>query len=80
MYGSIMGHMGHMRVKCGSNVCQLGRLWVNHGIYWSCGPCMGHVLIMYGSHDSYMGYMLVKMGHSDYIFQMGIAILVNNLS
>mgnify|MGYP006357211503 CR=1 FL=1 len=55
MYGSIMGHMGHMRVKCGSNVCQLGRLWVNHGIYWSCGPCMGHVWVMYGSHDSYVG-------------------------
>ena len=78
--GSCTGQSWVIWVICGLNV---GQMFVNLVV---CGSTMGyighvgHAWVMCGSHDSYMGYMWVKMGHIGYISQMGIAILVNNLS
>ena len=33
-----------------------GHMWVNHGIYWSYGPCTCHSGVIYRSYGSYMGY------------------------
>ena len=50
MYGSTVGHIGHIRVSHGSGIAEP---WVIHG---SCRPTIGHAWVIHRSRMDHVGH------------------------